>query len=139
MVSKLVELLNKYKTVILYLFWGVVTTILNIGIFMFAVKLGINYQIGNVLGWFVAVTVAYFTNKVWVFYSEYMGWRKTIGEMGRFFFYRVVTLIIDVIITFIGITLLNMNVLLVKLIDNVIVVISNYIFSKLLVFGEKDK
>ena len=57
------------KAVIAYLFWGVVTTILNIGIFMLVVKIGINYQVGNVLGWLAAVTVSYFTNKVWVFFN----------------------------------------------------------------------
>lgn len=128
------------KAVIAYLFWGVVTTILNIGIFMLVVKIGINYQVGNVLGWLAAVTVSYFTNKVWVFYSKYMGLKNTIKEMGRFFFYRIVTLVMDFVITFIGISLLGINSFIVKVVDNVVVVVCNYIFSKLLIFkkGNQD-
>lgn len=127
------------KAVIAYLFWGVVTTILNIGIFMLVVKIGINYQVGNVLGWLAAVTVSYFTNKVWVFYSKYMELKNTIKEMGRFFFYRIVTLVMDFVITFIGISLLGINSFIVKVVDNVVVVVCNYIFSKLLIFKKDNQ
>ena len=127
------------KAVISYLFWGVVTTILNIGIFMLIVKIGVNYQVGNILGWLAAVTVSYFTNKVWVFYSRYMELKNTLKEMGRFFFYRIVTLIMDLVITFVGISLLGINSFIVKIIDNVVVVVCNYIFSKLLIFKKNTQ
>ena len=127
---------HKYKSVVAYLSWGVVTTILSIAVFMGCIAIGWNYQIGNVLGWIAAVSVAYITNKLWVFYSPFLGAKETLSEVGRFFFYRIVTLIMDVVITYIGISLLKWDAFLVKVLDNVIIIAFNYVFSKLLIFNK---
>ncbi len=131
------ELFQKYKTVLAYLFWGVVTTIINIGVFMLWIKMGGNYQIGNVIAWILTVLVAYFSNKFWVFGSSYRGLKAMASEMLSFFFFRSVTLVMDIAITYVGISLLNWDSFIVKVLDNVIVVISNYIFSKLFIFKNK--
>ena len=68
-----------------------------------------------------------------------MGLKNTIKEMGRFFFYRIVTLVMDFVITFIGISLLGINSFIVKVVDNVVVVVCNYIFSKLLIFKKDNQ
>ena len=87
--------------------------------------------------------VAYFTNKVWVFGSHYTTVSDFIAELLRFFFYRALTLVIDMAITFIGISLLGfkdpVGQFVVKVIDNVIVVIANYVFSKWLIFKNNKK
>ena len=134
------ELWNKYKSVIAYLFWGVVTTIVNIGVFQW-LSSGIhwNYQ----LAWFVSVLVAYLTNKVWVFGSHYTTFRAFIVEFIKFYFYRALTLLIDIVFMYVGVTLLGFDSaiqqLVVKILDNVVVVIANYIFSKWLIFKTNDK
>ena len=91
--------------------------------------------------------VAYFTNKVWVFGSHYTTVSDFLVEILRFFFYRGLTLVIDMVITYVGIQVLKFDTplqqFIVKFIDNVIVVIANYIFSKWLIFkdnrGIEDK
>jgi len=128
---------QKYKSVIAYLFWGVVTTIINIGVFMIWIHFGENYQVGNVVAWILTVLVAYFSNKFWVFGSSYQGLKAMISEMLSFFFFRGITLIMDIAITYVGISLLNWDSFLVKVLDNIIVVISNYVFSKLYIFKQK--
>ncbi|KRK09660.1 GtcA family membrane protein [Ligilactobacillus pobuzihii E100301 = KCTC 13174] len=128
---------QKYKSVIAYLFWGVVTTIINIGVFMIWIYFGGNYQVGNVVAWILTVLVAYFSNKFWVFGSSYQGLKATISEMLSFFFFRGITLIMDIVITYVGISLLNWDSFLVKVLDNIFVVISNYVFSKLYIFKQK--
>lgn len=135
------ELWNKYKSIIAYLFWGVVTTLVNLTVFqILSPGLHWNVALSTVIAWFASVLVAYFTNKVWVFGSHYTTFSDFVVEILRFFFYRGLTLIIDLIITYVGITLLKfdspMQQLIVKFIDNVIVVIANYIFSKWLVFRD---
>ena len=135
------ELWNKYKSVIAYLFWGVVTTIVNIGVFQW-LSSGIhwNYQLANIIAWFVSVLVAYLTNKVWVFGSHYSTVKAFLKEFFWFYFYRGLTLIMDVIIMYVGVSLLKFDTpiqqLIVKIIDNVIVVVANYIFSKWLIFHD---
>ena len=137
--TKLVALFNRYRSVIAYLFWGVVTTVVNIVVFQF-LSSGVhwNYQLANVIAWFLSVLVAYFTNKVWVFGSHYSTVKAFLKEFFWFYFYRGLTLIMDVIIMYVGISLLKfdspLQQLIVKIIDNVIVVIANYIFSKWLIF-----
>lgn len=138
------ELWNKYKSVIAYLFWGVVTTIVNIGVFQW-LSSGIhwNYQLANIIAWFVSVLVAYLTNKVWVFGSHYTTFRAFIVEFVKFYFYRALTLLIDIVFMYVGVALLGFDSaiqqLVVKILDNVVVVIANYIFSKWLIFKSNDK
>ena len=139
--TKLVALFNKYRSIIAYLFWGVVTTVVNIGVFQF-LSSGIhwNYQLANVIAWFLSVLVAYFTNKVWVFGSHYSTVKAFVKEFFLFYFYRGLTLIMDVIIMYVGVTLMGFDSpiqqLIVKIVDNVVVVIANYIFSKWLIFHD---
>lgn len=138
------ELWNKYKSVIAYLFWGVVTTIVNIGVFQW-LSSGIhwNYQLANIIAWFVSVLVAYLTNKVWVFGSHYTTFRAFIVEFIKFYFYRALTPLIDIVFMYVGVTLLGFDSaiqqLVVKILDNVVVVIANYVFSKWLIFKTNDK
>ncbi|MEE6639485.1 GtrA family protein [Limosilactobacillus pontis] len=139
--TKLVALFNRYRSVIAYLFWGVVTTVVNIVVFQF-LSSGVhwNYQLANVIAWFLSVLVAYFTNKVWVFGSHYSTVKAFLKEFFWFYFYRGLTLIMDVITMYVGISLLKfdspLQQLIVKIIDNIIVVIANYIFSKWLIFHD---
>ena len=142
------QLWKKYKSIIAYLFWGVVTTAVNLITFQ-VLSSGIhwNYEVATVIAWFISVLVAYFTNKVWVFGSHYTTVSDFIAELLRFFFYRALTLVIDMAITFIGISLLGfkdpIGQFVVKVIDNVIVIVANYVFSKWLIFkdnrGIEDK
>ncbi len=138
------QLWEKYKHIIAYLFWGVVTTVINLAVFQI-LSSGIhwNYQLASVIAWFVSVLVAYFTNKVWVFGSHYTTVSDFLVEMLRFFFYRALTLVIDIVITFIGISVLGfkdpMGQFIVKVIDNVIVIIANYVFSKWLIFKDNKQ
>ena len=124
------QLWEKYKHIIAYLFWGVVTTVINLAVFQI-LSSGIhwNYQLANVIAWFVSVLVATV--------SDFL------VEMLRFFFYRALTLVIDIVITFIGISVLGfkdpMGKFIVKVIDNVIVVIANYVFSKWLIFKDNKQ
>lgn len=122
-----------------YLFWGVVTTVVNIGVFQWLSSgAHLNYQVANVIAWFLSVLVAYLTNKVWVFNSHYTTVKAFLAEFAKFYFYRALTLLIDVLFMYVGVTLLKLNSplqqLLVKTVDNVVVIIANFIFSKFLIF-----
>ncbi len=130
----MLALFKKYQSMIAYIFFGGVTTLVNIGVFAVLDKMNWNYQLANVIAWFLSVLVAYLTNKVWVFSSHYTTFKAFIIEFVEFYFFRALTLIIDVIIMYIGISMLGWNAILVKVIDNVIVIIVNYVFSKWYIF-----
>ncbi|MFD1417581.1 GtrA family protein [Companilactobacillus keshanensis] len=134
------ELWNKYKDTIPYLFFGVLTTAVNIvGFWFFNYVAGMNYQIANVIAYFVSVVFAYVTNKLWVFDSHTDTTKAFLLEMGSFFLFRGGSWVIDQGTMTIGVSLLHMNDLIVKFIANVVVVILNYIFSKFIIFRKKEK
>lgn len=134
----------KYKSIIAYLFWGVATTIVNLASYQWmSTGLHWNFEVATVIAWFLSVLVAYFTNKVWVFGSHYTTVKAFFVELVQFFFYRGLTLLMDMAIMFIGVQLMGirspLGQFVVKVIDNVVVVLANYFFSKWLIFKANDK
>lgn len=131
----LIKLFNNYKSVISYLFWGVVTTLINIiSYIIFNRFFNINYQISTVIAWFLTVLTAYVTNKRWVFNSNTETFSQLLAEITKFLTMRGATLLVEMLIMGLGVSILSWDSILVKIIANVVVVISNYFFSKLLVF-----
>lgn len=130
-------ILHKYSSQILYLIFGVLTTFVNIIVFAVAVQLGWGTTISNIVAWFISVLVAYLTNRVWVFGSRATGVKALMVEMIIFFFYRILTLGFDIAIVDLGVKILHGNPLIWKLIDNVVVIVLNYVFSKLFIFKKQ--
>ena len=144
MVVELIKKLwQKYKSIIAYLFWGVVTTIINIGSYQIMSPVWHwNYEVSTVIAWFLSVLAAYFTNKVWVFGSHYTTVKAFVVEITSFFFYRGLTLLIDMAFMWVGVSVLglrsSLQQFIVKTLDNVVVIIANYIFSKWLIFKNNE-
>lgn len=130
-------LIKKNQAVILYLMFGALTTAVNIGTFtIIEFTTDWNYQIGTAIAWVLSVLVAFFTNKVWVFSSHYTTWYAFWRELGSFFFFRLLSYFMEVVIMWVGVSLLHQNEILTKLVDNIVVVIVNYVFSKLIIFKQ---
>lgn len=128
---------RKYKEVLLYLFFGGLTFIISIVSYgLLAIKLDV--LIANILSWILAVIFAYITNRVWVFDNIAAKGRNSIYEMLRFITGRIFTLIVEELILYFFITRLEMDKIIVKIIAQIIVIVLNYIISKLLVFNRKD-
>lgn len=136
--SPFLPLYRKYKSVLLYLFFGVLTTLVNIFVFA-ALTISIRMQplIANIFAWIAAVTFAYFTNRIWVFHSEAEGSRELLKECISFYMGRLLTLVLEEGVLILGINLMHQNEMAVKLIAQFLVVIANYFVSKLLVFRQK--
>ncbi|MCM0598866.1 GtrA family protein [Weissella fabalis] len=127
-------IINKYSSQLLYLVFGVLTTIVNIVVFGVGIKFGLNTTFSNILAWLLSVLVAYLTNRVWVFGSKAVSFGEKIREIITFFYYRGVTLLLDLAIIYVGVNLLHGQPLIWKIIDNVIVIILNYVLSKVFIF-----
>ena len=135
MFNKLFDLYKKYKEIINYLIFGGLTTLISIVTYaVFTKAFHIDYLIGNVLSWVIAVLFAYITNKLFVFESKS---KKNIKEITSFFFFRIISLVMEMVILYIFVDMLHIDDLITKIIAQVIVIISNYIFSKVFVF-KKD-
>lgn len=132
MFNKLLDLYKKYKEIINYLIFGGLTTLISIVTYaLFAKVFNIDYLISNVLSWIIAVLFAYITNKLFVFESNF---KKNIKEITSFFFFRIVSLVMEMVILYVFVDMLHIDDLVTKIIAQVIVIVSNYIFSKVFVF-----
>ncbi|MBJ7693868.1 hypothetical protein C6P08_10455 [Weissella confusa] len=125
---------EKYKALILYGIFGVATTIINVVSYALLLFVGINVQIAVVVSWLLAVIVAYLTNRVWVFNSGAVTKLELLREFISFMLARLATLVVEMVIIWFGVQLLNQDPIVWKIIDNIVVIILNYIISKLIVF-----
>ena len=131
----------KNKEIINYLIFGFLTTLISlITYYLLTISLlnpnkSIELQLANIISWCVGVLFAYFTNRSFVFNSKN---KNKIKEFLTFTGARISTLLLDMLIMFIFVTLLKFDDKLFKIISQVLVIIGNYVLSKLIVF-KKDK
>lgn len=132
---------KKYKEIINYLIVGVLTTVVSLAVYYICVitfldpKNAIELQIANVISWIAAVTFAYITNRKFVFESKNPDMLK---EASAFVGARVVTLLMDMFCMFIMVTCMGLSDKIAKLMVQVIVIVANYVFSKIFVFRKKE-
>lgn len=132
----------KYKEIIAYLFWGVLTTAVDIIIaFIFALVFPrVNVFWNTLIAWIVSVLFAFFTNRKWVFKSQAKTARDFYNELASFSLGRIASLIIEEIVLNIGIFIIgNGQFKLIKIIGQIIVIIFNYFWSKMVVFVSHNK
>lgn len=123
--------LKKYKAFILYGFFGVLTTLINIIIYwLFSHLLSLGIMFSTIIAWILAVLFAYVTNRKWVFNSKATMQIEIIKEICSFFACRLFTGIIDWLCMYIFVGLLHMNDMTVKAVANILVIILNYVASR---------
>ena len=128
-------LYQKHRSVLLYLFFGGLTTLISIVSFLLLDR-SCHELIANVLSWVLAVTFAYVTNRIWVFRSKARGKARR-KEMVSFVSGRLATLGIEEVILLVCVTWLHLNSALIKILAQLVVLILNYVISKILVFRSK--
>ena len=140
MKEKFLAFWKKYvnRETVTYVIFGVLTTAVNYAVYYPLRSLGVNYLISNVIAWVVAVTFAFFTTKHFVFESRDYSLPVLLPEFGKFVAGRLLTLGIEEVLMYVSVDLLHGNDRIMKLIVSVIVVILNYVLSKLFIF-KKEK
>ncbi len=172
MIEKIKNLYQKYKEIILYLLFGVITTVVSLACCFITLKVGVLFDflrgvdgepnelldiIGSIVQWVSGVLVAFFTNKKWVFTDAEKGKGATLRQLITFSGARVATLFVEIVINLGTIALfdlagykpISLNLIVftlaltsrlwAKVVSSVVVVVSNYFISKLIVFKKKEK
>lgn len=125
----------KYKELILYVFFGGLTTLVNWGSYwVLADVFHVPYLWATAIAQILSILFAYVTNRVWVFESRAKGFTAVFWEMVRFFGCRGASFVLDLVCMRVGVGGLHVNDKVMKLLSNVIVIIVNYVFSKVFVF-----
>ncbi len=136
--QKIKELVIKYKDIILYGIFGVLTTLVNIvTYYIFARILKCGTVISTVIAWIISVLFAFVTNKKWVFNSPSWDKNTVSKELVSFISCRLLTGLLDLLIMMLFVDVLHFNDLVIKIISNIIVIILNYVASKLIIFKKK--
>lgn len=131
-------MMKKYQSFISYAVFGVLTTVVNIVTYSVCYnKLGIGNTLSNVIAWILAVAFAYVTNKLWVFDSKSWKWSVLRREILAFVSCRLATGILDIVIMFVCVDLMDWPAMIMKVLSNVLVIVLNYVFSKLIIFKKK--
>ena len=139
----MINFLKKHKEIILYVIFGGLTTVVNWVTYSLFVSF-CSITVSNVFAWIFAVVFAYITNKIFVF--EQKSWKPSIAffEFTKFVSSRVLTGVIEIvgvdILVYLGLnqTILGVRGMAAKVTVSIVVVILNYVFSKLIVFNKKN-
>ena len=128
----------KYRELILYVVFGVLTTLVNwVSYWLLADLLHVDYMAATFIAQVLSILFAYVTNRRWVFESKGRGVKGVALEMAKFFGARGASLVLDLAAMYLGVTLLRIDDKLMKLISNGIIIAANYVFSKLFVFKKQ--
>lgn len=142
--KKIINLYKKYEELVNYVIVGGLTTVVSIGtkwgllLTILDAKNAFELQVAVIISWICAVTFAYIMNRIAVFKSEN---KDILKEVISFVGARVITLLVEMGLMWFFITLLGLNsnmwVFIVTMIVQVIILVLNYIFSKIFVFKKK--
>lgn len=139
--DKIKNIYIKYKEIINYLIFGVLATIISLVTYYVCVYTILNpenavqLQIANIISWIASVIFAYFTNRKFVFESKE---KNKLKEASKFVTARIATLLMDMLVMFLGVTILKINDKFIKIISQIVVIVSNYLLSKIIVFNGRE-
>ena len=131
------KLINKYNEIIMYGIFGVLTTLINLLIFYVLDRLGVNVYLNNSIAWIISVLFAFITNKLYVFNSKDTSYKIIAKEGIAFFLARIFSYFVDMFTIFMIFQVMGINKMIAKIISNVIVIIINYLLSKIIIFKKK--
>lgn len=133
--KKLIELYQKYRELIDYIIFGGLTTVVNIvAFYILDTLLGWSYLIANAVAIIISILFAYVTNKLFVFRTSNLNFKENVMEFLRFIGFRLVSGLADMAAMWILVDLLTVDTNISKLLTQFIVVVLNYLFSKLFIF-----
>lgn len=138
--DKVMNMIKKYKEIIMYLVFGVLTTVVSLATYYICTTTFLNpdkpveLQMANIISWIFSVSFAYITNKIFVFKSH----GNVVREILKFFSSRGGTLVCEMILMYLLVTAMRLPDLPVKIVVQFIVIVANYVLSKLIVFKGDD-
>ena len=140
MIEKIKALVKDHWDVVTYLVFGVLTTVVNYAIYLPCLNiLGLAAAVSNCIAWVAAVIFAFVTNKPFVFGSHDWSMKTVVPEFTKFIATRISSGVLETLILLVAVDTLGGNGNIWKLVTQVLVIIINYVGSKLLVFRKKEQ
>lgn len=137
-IRPILALVETHKAIIAYIFFGGCTTLVNIvAYYICSTFVGMGNVPSTIAAWTIAVLFAMVTNKLYVFDSKSFNWRVILWELTTFYLCRIFTGILDVGIMYVAVDIYEWQPLVWKAISNILVIIINYLCSKLIIFKQR--
>jgi putative flippase GtrA len=132
--------MNNKKEAISYLFFGVLTTVINIVCYAVLTKImNMDYKLATTISWILAVIFAFITNKLYVFKSNKLNLSAVFKEFTIFTFFRLLSFFLDIFTMIFCVEYLKINDFIAKIVANIIVIVFNYFASKYVVFKSRAR
>lgn len=132
------DMYKKHEEGINYLIFGFLAFVLNYVLFFFFESLlHMNYMLATVFSWVLTVVFAYWTNRTFVFKSKSEGTSSLLKEFTSFIGARIATELLELLLMYLMVDLAGINSYIAKLVGQTIVIITNYILSKIWIFKKK--
>ncbi len=136
--TKLLHLYQKHRETVLYLIFGGLTTLINIIAYWALTKvLLVDFMVATAAAWIISVLFAFITNKLFVFNSKSLAAMIIFKELVLFVGARLFSGALDMGVMFLFVDVLQYNDMLIKILSNIIVIVVNYVLSKLIIFKKK--
>ncbi|MBP3841866.1 MAG: GtrA family protein [Bacilli bacterium] len=132
--SRIKQLINKYKEFISYGFWGCVTTLLNLLLYLILIKLGMPYTLSNIITLITIKTLCYFVNKILVFKTKCMNKKELSKEVIKYILSRLFTMALDYFGVILFVEVFEIDKIISKAVILVVVVLVNYLICKKYVY-----
>ncbi len=143
--KKLADIYRNHREGMRYLIFGGLATLVNILVFIICARLiflnltdDLRVNISNVIAIIISILFAYITNKLFVFETKTESKKDLLREFTSFISCRIVTAIMDLGLMQLTVNILNWNDILMKILVNILVILVNFIFSKLIIFKKKE-
>lgn len=131
------EIYHKYEEIFNYLIVGAIGVLISIVSYSLCRYLSFSIITSNVISWIISVLAMYILNKTCVFKTKNLSKKALFKEFFSFVIARIFTLFIETGILYLGVILLHINDIIIKIIGQVIIIVLNYILSKLIIFSKK--
>lgn len=132
------DILKKYRESIMYLVFGGLTVGVNIATYIGLTRIiELNYMVANIIAWIVAVIFAYITNKFFVFESNNTEIKFLIKEFTSFVSCRLLSGVMEMILMYVMIDMMGINDFITKIFTNILVIVLNYVLSKVIIFKKQ--
>ena len=137
MIHKVISYIKKHRDIVSYIAFGILTTVINWGVFFFSRELlKISATASNIIAWVISVLFAFLTNKPFVFKSKNWSWEVVIPEFIKFVTCRIGSGVFETVFLFITVDCINLNGTVLKLIASGVAMVLNYILGKYIAFKD---
>lgn len=130
-------LYKKHEEGINYLIFGFLAFVLNYVLYyIFADAIAMHYMAATALSWVLTVVFAYWTNRTFVFKSQNKETASVVREFISFIGARIATEVLELVLMYVMVDLFSINDMFSKLVCQVLVILANYVLSKIWIFKD---